>query len=57
MPPYQPAVIITSIIKILKNIQVFPPQFRELPQPQLELFELDDAFCIKNLYHSFVELM
>uniref|UniRef100_A0A914LB86 Uncharacterized protein n=1 Tax=Meloidogyne incognita TaxID=6306 RepID=A0A914LB86_MELIC len=30
MPPYQPA--------------VFPPQFRELPQPQLELFELDDAF-------------
>ena len=31
MPPFQPA--------------VFPPQFRELPSPQLELFDLDDAFA------------
>lgn len=24
--------------------QVFPPQFRELPPPALELFDLDEAF-------------
>lgn len=24
--------------------QVFPPSFRELPPPPLELFDLDDAF-------------
>lgn len=26
------------------SLQVFPPSFRELPHPSLELFDLDEAF-------------
>lgn len=26
------------------DVQVFPPTFRELPPPPLELFDLDEAF-------------
>ena len=31
-------------MKDLISFQVFPPSFRELPPPPLELFDLDETF-------------
>lgn len=33
-----------SFMKDLISFQVFPPSFRELPPPPLELFDLDETF-------------
>ena len=32
------------VLCIVICLQVFPPSFRELPAPSLELFDLDEAF-------------
>jgi len=32
------------VLCIVISLQVFPPSFRDLPPPSLELFDLDEAF-------------
>lgn len=50
LPQLQPAVNINTYhqkskkLKFYFLIKVFPPTFRELPAPPLELFDLDEAF-------------
>jgi hypothetical protein len=42
--PLLPLQTSTRIILSPLQAAVFPPQFRQLPDPQLELFDLDEAF-------------
>lgn len=52
LPPLQPAVslILNAYLPnhcphlIAHSLQVFPPSFRDLPVPALELFDLEDSF-------------
>ena len=38
-----------SFMKIDRYFQVFPPAFRELPPPSLELFDLDEQFSSEKV--------
>uniref|UniRef100_A0A0M3IR44 Intraflagellar transport protein 52 homolog n=1 Tax=Ascaris lumbricoides TaxID=6252 RepID=A0A0M3IR44_ASCLU len=46
LPPLEPAVSFCASLQlhIRLHAPVFPPNFRELPPPQLELFDLDEMF-------------
>lgn len=37
-------IVQTILRQFIVKLQVFPPNFRELPPPRLELFDLDEMF-------------